>query len=291
MLRQRLLSGFFIWFLLLALLYYAPLAALWLVLAAISCIGQVEFYAMMNKAGIPVFRVIGLACGAALLSVTFVSIGPTTQDLACSYKWEQMVMLVAVIATFVRQFPQKYNEKPLETIACTLFGILYVPYLFNFITGLALAWEKPVMSEPIGETGRLLLIYLVVVVKSTDVGAYFIGRFFGRHNLFPRISPSKTWEGLIGGIIFAILASAIFTVIVHGKMGSISISTMDVVVLGILLSIVGAVGDMFESLVKRASGMKDSSNLVPGMGGMLDVIDSLLFGAPVLYVYARVFMS
>ncbi|MBN2301810.1 MAG: phosphatidate cytidylyltransferase, partial [Lentisphaerae bacterium] len=283
MLKHRLMSGLIIVSALVLLSNYLSPVGIWLLLVVLSAIGQLEFYTMANKAGIPVFRIVGVVCGTGIISTTVCTIGPDAESIANGYRWENMVMLASVIAIFVRQFPQKHNDKPLETIACTLFGVLYVPVLFNCFTRLVFVWSAANATFRVSETGRLLILYLVLVVKSTDTGAYFAGRAFGRHKLFPRVSPNKSWEGLCGGIITAVLASWFFWLVSKGSFGVISFKLRDSMLLGLILAIVGVIGDMFESLVKRGAGVKDSGAFVPGMGGLLDVLDSLLFGAPALY--------
>lgn len=288
MLKYRLISGItMVLALILAAIYLPPLGA-WLLLMVISTLAQWEFYAMMNMAGIPVFRMVGILCGGAMITATFCTIGPSAEEVARAYRWEQLVMIGTLIAVFLRQFPQKFNDKPIATIGCTLLGIWYVPFLFNFFTRLVFVWDSAGGSpNHISETARVLVFYLVLAVKMTDVGAYTTGRLFGKHKLIPRISPNKTVEGFFGGILFAVIASCIFAWAFDYRMGVISFPMMHAVILGIVLALSGTAGDLFESLIKRASGAKDSGAALPGMGGLLDVLDSLLFGAPVLYVYAR----
>ncbi len=212
-------------------------------------------------------------------------------QLAASYKWESMALLVSFMVVFGRQFLQKDSSKSIEIIGATLLGVLYVPFLLNFITRLAFAWTGTQNAFRMSETGRLLILYLLIVVKMTDVGAFFVGSLLGKHKLIPRISPGKTWEGLAGGIIVAVVASCSFCYIVEGKFGLIGMSMTHAVVLGIILAIAGVLGDLFESMIKRSAKMKDSGAVIPGMGGVLDVIDSLLFGAPVLYGYVTLFLA
>lgn len=286
MLKQRLISGILIGLSVLWAATHLPALGEWILLLTISSFAQLEFYAMLKQAGIPSFRYLGVLAGGAMISATFFTIGPEAGSMANSYRWENIVLLTTLLAVFVRQFPQKYNDKPIETIACTLLGIWYVPFMFNFFTRLAFAWDVVTHRTLVSESGRMLCLYLIFVVKCTDVGAYFTGRLLGRHKLFPRISPNKTWEGFFGGMALALAVSLLFMQVCNWHLGQIHVRWIDAVILGLLLSVVGTVGDMFESLLKRAATMKDSSSLVPGMGGMLDVLDSLLFGAPVLYAYA-----
>ena len=149
----------------------------------------------------------------------------------------------------------------------------------------------PETGPTVGPTGFLLAMYLIVVVKVTDIGAFFTGKAIGRHKLFPRISPAKTWEGFFGGVAVAVAGSLVFCHAVHYHFGKVVLAPHDAVCMGVILALAAVAGDLFESLLKRASGMKDSSAVVPGMGGVLDVIDSLLFGAPVLYYYVRFVLS
>jgi phosphatidate cytidylyltransferase len=291
MLRQRLISGGLVGgAFLLAVFYLPPFGGL-LVLLSIATMGLLEFYRMVNSAGIPTYRNIGVLCGLALITSTFFNIGPGHASLDRAYKLEHLIMLATLIIVFVRQFPQKLNDKPLQTMGCTLFGIWYVPYMFNFVTRLTYQWNTSDALPCVTQTGGLLVLYVIVVIKFTDIGAYFVGSMFGRHKLLPRISPGKTWEGLAGGIAAAVSASWLFCRLIHFDFIAFKMTPFDATILGLLLAGVSVVGDMFESLVKRASGIKDSGSVLPGMGGILDVIDSILFGAPVFYAYVSLFLK
>ena len=291
MLRHRLISGLAIFAVLLLATNYLPPVGAWMLLLAVSCFAQFEFYDMLDVPGIMVFRRVGVLCGACLVTATFLSLGPVEHGWADAYGWEHLVLTCSLIVVFIRQFPQKYNPQPLMTIACTLLGIFYVPYLFNYFTRLAFAWGSSHETLRVGETGRLLILYLIIVVKSTDIGAYAVGMLIGRHKLIPRISPGKTWEGFVGGIAFGLASSLIFFFCTAGRFGVLTFRIGDALILGVLLALAGVAGDMFESLVKRASGIKDSGHVVPGMGGLLDVLDSLLFGAPLLFFYCKLVVA
>ena len=118
-----------------------------------------------------------------------------------------------------------------------------------------------------------------------DVGSYFVGRFFGKHSLIPRISPNKTIEGTIGGLVCSV-GSAL-----AGKLYLSNFSFAHLLTLGFLLGILAQMGDLAESLLKRDCGVKDAAAYFPGLGGVLDVIDSLLFTAPIFYFYVKMFLS
>jgi phosphatidate cytidylyltransferase len=289
MLKYRILSGSLIGAVFVLVVNVLPAMGAWIALLAISALAQIEFYRMVNLGGRPAFKVLGVLCGSSLITATFLTIGPDIGRMARTYRWEQTVILLSLIAMFLRQFPQKNNDKPLSTIACTWLGIWYVPFLFNFFTRLAFAWSGGGLMAEVCSTGRLLILYLVIVVKVSDMGAYCVGKRIGRHKLFPRISPGKTWEGAVGGIAAAVIASVLFQAVRGGAMGRMTMTRVDAVALGFLLAGAGILGDMCESLLKRATGAKDSGH-IPGLGGILDVLDSLLFGAPLLYVYAWLFL-
>ncbi len=275
MLKHRLVSGILIIIAVLVALFWLPAPGLLVVLLAVSIMAQWEFYALLDKTGIPHFKYVGLIGGVVLIVVTWSH--PTR---AC--EGEGLVLAAVTAAILLRQFPQKDNPRPLETIAGTLLGVMYVPVLFNFFTKLLTHWGDA--------QGRMLVFYLIMIAKLTDVGAYFVGCSVGRHKLIPRISPAKTWEGVVGGGLTGILASVLFWISGRGHLGNLAMSFPDAVVLGFLLVVAGTVGDLTESLVKRAAAVKDSGTLIAGMGGLLDVIDSLLFAAPMMYVYARFFL-
>jgi len=128
--------------------------------------------------------------------------------------------------------------------------------------------------------GNIWILFLLIVIFTNDTGALYIGRLFGRHKLYESVSPNKTWEGAVGGLISSFVAAAIFLYFsrIHGLM-------LDIFILVLLLSVMGQIGDLVESMLKRIYGIKDSGRILPGHGGMLDRIDALLFSIPVLYIY------
>jgi phosphatidate cytidylyltransferase len=288
-LQKRLISGPLILAGLLAAAYWLPSVGGCVLLVMIAGLALMEFYHLLDLAGIPSFRVLGVLFSVLLIAATWAS--STFNAIGLVGEQELAVMFSLVIAILLRQFPQKYNNQPLATIACTLLGFLYVPFLFNYFTKLAFSWEPVGLLGAVSATGRLLVFYLIAVVKFTDVGAFAVGLVLGRHKLIPRISPAKTWEGFFGGILAGLLVSLVFRWLVDGQFGSVTMHVHDAIGLGILLPVVGTFGDLTESMLKRAANAKDSSALVPGMGGLLDVLDSLLFAVPVLYLYVKIFLA
>jgi phosphatidate cytidylyltransferase len=184
------------------------------------------------------------------------------------------IIVPALLATLggimsVPLFSRAPLEQSLRNSAMTLFGVLYL--------GLTLSTLSMTRLLPQGEW---LIFFLLLVTWASDTGAYYVGTLFGRHRLAPTISPKKTVEGLVGGLIGAIIVA--YT----ARWWFLpELSGLDCLILGTLLTITGLWGDLAESAMKRSVGMKDSGGILPGHGGMLDRLDSLLFTAPVFYYY------
>jgi phosphatidate cytidylyltransferase len=135
-------------------------------------------------------------------------------------------------------------------------------------------------SELLYSEGGYLIISIMIAIWVCDSAAFFIGSAFGKHKLFPRVSPNKSWEGAVAGFVFAIVS------MIAAKAIFLDILTLtDSIIIGTIVGTVGQIGDLVESLVKRDAGVKDSSAIIPGHGGIFDRFDSLLFTAPVVYIY------
>jgi phosphatidate cytidylyltransferase len=160
----------------------------------------------------------------------------------------------------------------LADAAATMFAPIYLGLPLGALAAIRGEWNNG---------GRLPLLLLIVVIVVSDSAQYYTGRTFGRRPLAPAISPKKTVEGAIGGVVFGTLATA------AGGFYVFHSPVWVLVLFGAALSLLGIVGDLFESLLKRSAGVKDSSNLIPGHGGVLDRIDSWLFAAPVYYFFVR----
>jgi phosphatidate cytidylyltransferase len=200
----------------------------------------------------------------------------TLVNLLASVYWQgtsmEMLFFGAAAALIVPLVTRKNVQHNLIDSAVTLFGVVYI--------GIALSYLILIRAFPQGES---LVLFILLVTWAADTGAYYVGKTFGRHPLVPSISPKKTVEGLLGGLVFAIIAVyACRSWVLH-----FDLSMMTCLILGSLLTITGLVGDLAESALKRSTGVKDSSGLLPGHGGMLDRIDSLLFTAPAFYYYIR----
>jgi phosphatidate cytidylyltransferase len=253
----------------------------WLLISVFGLIALLEFYQMLDHQGLPNFKVTGMICGAVMLGGSFYyfsKMGP-----ARSYDFEVAVLLFFLLTVFARQmFARLRHDEPLQTMAYTLFGLLYVLWLYNFITKIVYVMPR---SSAGMVTGQFYVLYLIAVTKFSDMGAYLTGSLVGRHLMTPQISAKKTWEGFFGALAFALLCSLALFKLMPGHLSALTWT--HATILGLLLGFAAVVGDLAESIIKRSTGVKDSGNLLPGIGGALDLVDSLLFTAPLLFFYLR----
>lgn len=191
--------------------------------------------------------------------------------------------LLWAIAGEMRRYTAPSNTLP--NLAAAAISILYVGGLLGFMIQLRLL---PVFGD-LGKGGMLALLSMLMVVKLADIGAYTAGRLFGRHKFAPVLSPGKTWEGVAGGLLLALGGAYLALGPLTSRLGLVTDLSgarwwLAVGGYGILVSLAGIFGDLTESLLKRDAGVKDSSTWLPGFGGVLDLVDSLLVAAPVAYL-------
>jgi phosphatidate cytidylyltransferase len=254
------------------LLAFTALAALW------------EYYRMLEGDGIVVFTLTGLICAAVLLGGGFFLMKEQGPEHA--YDFELVVLVLFLFVTFARQMFRGTRRDPLRAMSYTVFGLLYIPWLFSFITKIIYLTPRTADGET---TGQYYVLFLVMVTKFSDMGAYAFGTLFGRHPFAPHISPNKTWEGFCGALVTSLIAAFWLYSLMPARLSAFRFD--DVVVLGLLLGFAAVIGDLAESIVKRGANTKDSSRLLPGIGGTLDLIDSLLFTAPLLFFYMRLVLG
>jgi phosphatidate cytidylyltransferase len=250
-----------------------------LIMIFLASAGLAEFYGLVEKRNLVCFKWCGLFGGGLLMVGTFLHlIGRLGiyNSPARANDFETGFLILFVLGLCVRQFVSRSNTAGILAISTTLFGLMYVPWLLNFI--------QKINFFP-GVDGKFYVLYFIIVTKFSDTGAYAVGSLIGRHKMIPRISPGKTWEGFGGAILFSTAASLVFAHFLGDKMAGMN--GRHALVLGFLLSSTAVIGDLIESLFKREAGVKDSGGLFPGIGGILDLLDSLLFNAPIMYLYLR----
>lgn len=241
--------------------------------------GLVEFYELVGKRGLVCFKGWGIFGGMLLMASTFFYLSGTIVphvDPAEANDFETSLLIVFVLGLCIRQFLSRSNTAGMLAISTTLFGLMYVPWLLNFI-------QKINFFPKVD--GAFYVLYFILVTKFSDLGAYVVGSLIGKHKMIPRVSPGKTWEGFGGAIAISTAASVLFAHFASQKLAGMT--WIHSIVLGVLLSSTAVVGDLIESLFKREAGVKDSGTLFPGIGGILDLMDSLLFNAPLMYLYLR----
>jgi phosphatidate cytidylyltransferase len=276
---KRLASWTVLWLATLFLIYSNWRTPSLIFMALLALAAQWEFYRAQEEKGHKVFKQSGLFCGALLFFVSWYFLIHQPKDAPLVHLGIELALGFTVLGAFIRLVVwQEKHRAPITTAALTVLGLMYVPFLFNFVALLAFMPLDPAEN-------RFLLIYLLAVTKFSDVGAYVVGSAIGRHKMIPRISPGKTWEGFAGAILTSLAISVVITHFMEGRAPSLSFTSS--IVLGILLPLVSVVGDLAESVVKRDASIKDSGHTIPGIGGVLDLIDSILFTAPVLYFYLQ----
>ncbi len=192
-----------------------------------------------------------------------------------------LVLAIAVVLLFLNHFKDTSNALP--NIAVQFFGICYVAVPLSFLLGVL----YPFSHHGAPQEGKWWLAYLILVTKITDVGAYFVGRLWGKHKLSPLLSPKKTVEGALAGLLGAVCMSLVMQFIGDVfSQGTFHLSLLEALLLGVLIGILGQIGDLAESLLKRDAVVKDS-NTLPGLGGVLDMVDSLLLTTPIVYFFLR----
>lgn len=255
--------------------FILPLLFLLMIIATI-CGALSELYSIAKAKKHQPQVALGMVASAAYAAAIFLSVG--SQPLALL---PEIVLIVTLASIFAYYFLR--GSEPLSNIAVTLFGIAYIALPLCYILKINYFFPTGALQD-----GRCWLVYVLMVSKMTDTGAFFFGKNFGRRPLAPHISPKKTVEGAIGGLITSTIISVLFYLLANNslQLWAMDISLWQSVYLGIAISLAAQYGDLAESLLKRDGGLKDSSNL-PGLGGVLDVVDSMIFAVPLLYFFLK----
>ncbi len=253
-----------------------PLAVLTVVLIAA---GYLELARLTAAADMPISRTTGMICAMVIGTLPFwrqaVEVGRDYGEAAT-----QLILGVVVMLLFADQLVRYRTKGAIRHIAGSLLAVCYLGVCGAVVLGIRMH---------IGIRGFILFL---AVVKATDIGAYFVGTFFGRHKLVPWLSEGKTWEGLVGGLVLAAACSVAIGARFQHPVGPLGAGTMywwDAILFAVLLGLFGQAADLCESTLKRDAGLKDSGRGVPTFGGVLDVIDSPLLAAPVGYVLLALF--
>jgi len=229
--------------------------------------GLYEFFYLIKKKDIPIYSYTGILIGVLIPLSIFTNFELTKN-------WELLFIVVGFLLTMLLQFRRADTQNAIVGLSTTLFGVLYVSWFFSFLVKIRFllpGWE-----------GIQLLAFIITVTKCGDIGALLIGSKFGKHPLLKAVSPNKSIEGAIGSFAFSMIAA----VLAKSWLPDLPhFSVIHVALMGAFFGGLGQLGDLSESLIKRDCNVKDSGKMMPGMGGVLDIIDSLLFSAPAFYLY------
>jgi phosphatidate cytidylyltransferase len=272
---QRLILGGILSVILLLTIYfsYHPFIQPFLVFlaGAFICGALFEYYSISRINGSEPVGAIGIIGSMFYIYIIYIATG---NPLLCD--WPVITLGLILFCAFLSYFFS--GMSPFSNLAVTIFGVVYLTIPLTFMIPINLIF------------GRIWLLYLLLVTKLTDVGAYFVGKQVGRSLMAPVISPKKTWEGALGGFFLGTLASYAL----HKISGFYGIqlfeSSLQSIWVGAIMSCLAQIGDLSESLLKRDGGVKDSSRL-PGLGGLLDIMDSLVFTTPFLYFFLKLYLG
>lgn len=266
-LARRVLSSTVLIGLCIFFIFYADELYFGLVVSAFIGLALYEFFEMLKKSNIPASPLFGIGMGMTIPAVVLMEYGTTQSG-------EILFLVLGCVFLFILKFFRKSDPDSLVGIALTLFGILYVSWFLSFLIKIRFL-----------PGGSMWVAYLLAVTKATDIGAYAVGSLIGRHPLIPHISPKKSIEGTIGGLLAGVAVSIAMRSYLPVEFPLIHAAT-----LGFFLGGLGQIGDLSESMMKRFCHAKDSSKLLPGMGGVMDVADSILFTAPIFYYHLKIYL-
>jgi phosphatidate cytidylyltransferase len=243
--------------------WFEEVPLLILLVGAAAALGAVEFYRLGTHAGARPLTVFGVVWAVLFVVAALFDLDWATGSLLAS----AAVLPVVWLVIFRR-------DNRLQSWAWTLTGILYMGWMLGYYVALRQL-----------DHGRELVILAVFTTFACDTSAFFVGRAWGRHHMAPMISPHKTWEGAIGGFVGAVAAALVLRSLLSLGDWSLPLNYVEAIGLGCIIGVVAQLGDLLESLLKRRAGVKDSGNLIPGHGGVLDRIDSLVFTGLIVYYF------
>ncbi len=280
---KRTLSTLALWGLIIATVVFFKRDGI-VVLCAIAAAGaQYELYRMLEKLGHRPFVRLGVGLGLLLILVPHFLrklLESHAVDAGAREGMESALIAITIVACCLRVMRERTGANRMETLIATVFGLVYIPFMmFFFVRILWLGGDREII-------GIMLAVWLLVAAKFCDVGALLVGSLIGRHKMAPTMSPAKTWEGAIGGVVIASLLCAALPA-VFPDLYPAAFTPLLSGLLAIPPAIVSITSDLIESVLKRMSGVKDSGSTIPGIGGAFDLVDSLILAAPTGFLLLR----
>jgi len=251
-------------------------------MTAVAVLTLREFYQMVRRMGLDPFDKFGMTLGALAMLAPYYApkLLPHAPELAAP----GTVLAAAVVVFALRILGERQPENRVETLAWSLFGVLYVPFMLSFLVRI-MAFPGPDAAGgmPDAQSGLLLTIWVIAVSKFCDVGALLSGLAFGRHKMAPGISPKKTWEGAVGGVL---ISAGVGAALAHflGRYFPSGFTPVLAAAIAAPIAVLAIVSDLIESVIKRRADTKDTGAAIPGIGGMFDLSDSLILTAPVGFI-------
>lgn len=261
---QRVISSVVLVVVLAAILWCLPKWYFGMVISIISAVCLYEYLIMLRYRGTTVNRSFGVVMGFLIPAVVQFQEGSTNSG-------EVLFIVLACFMLFVIFFLRNDSIVALEGLSLTFFGMMYIAWFLSHVIKINFL-----------EHGPLWITYLISVTKTNDVAAYFIGSRWGKKSLLPSVSPKKSVEGTVAGIVAGGVVSLLF-----GIWLPVSFGWVHLILLGVVIAVIGQCGDLSESIIKRYCSKKDSGETIPGFGGILDVVDSVLFTVPLFYFYLK----
>jgi phosphatidate cytidylyltransferase len=272
---KRIVSTILLWVLVICSLVFFRTEGGVALITLISVLTLREFYKLMQGAGLAPFDKLGMTFGGLITLAPWLDARfglPATHTLA-----------IAVIIFSVRVLGEREPHNRVEALAGTLFGLVYVAFMLQYLVRIV----TPLPGDRVDATGRLLLfVWLVAVSKFCDVGALLTGLAFGKHKMSPQISPKKTWEGAIGGVLVSMGIGAFVAWLARDHFPA-HMTPLVAALFAAPIAFTAIVSDLIESVIKRRATIKDSGGIIPGIGGVFDVSDSLILTAPLGFFLFR----
>lgn len=273
--RKRTVSTILLWLSLAATLWFFRTSGALVLIALISLLTLHEFYQLLRAAGYAPFSRLGLFFGVLITMAPWI-------HARFGFAEHPLFPLATVIFS-IRILGERTGENRVEALAATLFGLALVSTLLQYLVRIV----TPLPGDGVTADGRLLLaVWVIAVTKFCDVGALLTGMAVGRHQMSPHISPKKTWEGVAGGIVVAMLVGGFFAWAARAVFPA-TFSPLAAALIAAPVAAVGVTSDLIESVIKRRANHKDSGHTIPGIGGIFDLSDSLLLATPVAYFLFR----
>lgn len=270
---KRIFSTLILWIVVVVCFFViGPDAAVWL-LAVLSLGSQHEFYCLLEKMGRRPFKKFGVFLGTVMIIVPYYA-----NKFAHSHVEgiQSGIIAVTIVACCLRILRERETDERIESLSSTLLGLIYIPFMLSFLVRMVELPDDPAK-------GLMLVVWLVVVAKFTDVGALLFGKAFGRHPMSPRTSPKKTWEGAAGGCLLSVALGFALTYFARDYF-PVFFTPLWGTLLALPVAIISIISDLVESMLKRMAEQKDSGSFIPGIGGAFDLTDSLILSAPTGYL-------